>query len=130
MLELTSSAMRSNMVRTAYQTGVRVKGFVFQSVTGEIQQNLPLSGLAGEFLGIGIVNSPATALVSLSINNDVVLDRVPIQALEIDAASGNPRAFYELPRPLNGTDTITLSVVDTAPHSIKVAVWYRGRKLD
>jgi len=96
----------------------------------EVQQNLPLSGLAGEILGIGIVNAPATAVVSLSINNDLILDKVPAQAVEIDAASGNPRAFYEIPRPLNGQDTITLSVVDTAPNLIQTVIWYRGRKID
>lgn len=130
MLELTNSAMRANQVRTAYQKGVRVKGFTLLTVNGQIDENLPLSGLAGEILGLGIVNAPATTSVSLSINNDLILDRVPAQAVEIDPASGNPRAFYELPRPLSGTDTITLTAVDTAPNTLQVVIWYRGRKLD
>jgi hypothetical protein len=107
-----------------YRQGLRVKGFNFTTAIGTITQELSLSGLAKSFEGIFITNANAATIVTLIVNNDVVIDSQSATQLGL-VTSGFP-AFVPFPRRLTGQDTIQLRVVDTAARAINVAIYYRN----
>lgn len=107
-----------------YRQGLRVKGFNFTTAIGTITQDLALSGLAKSFEGIIITNANAATIVTLIVNNDVVIDSQSATQLG-NITTGFP-AFIPFPRRLTGQDTIQLRVVDTAARAINVSVYYRN----
>ena len=125
----------------SYRQGIRNKGFQVTVPTTGASQTLSLSGLAKAFEGIifsattsaapsTIIN--ATQLrVTLTINNDVVIDDVVAHDLGASAAAGITTGFpnfIPFPRALTGQDTILLRVTNSSGASqlLNVAVYYKN----
>jgi len=125
----------------SYRQGIRNKGFQITVPTTGASQTLSLSGLAKAFEGI-ILSSTTTAapavlvnatqlLVTLTINNDVVVDSVTANTLgatiNTGITSGFP-AFIPFPRALTGQDTIILRVTNSSGASqlLNATVYYKN----
>ena len=132
--------MASNM-NISYRQGIRNKGFQVTVPTTGATQTLSLSGLAKAFEGI-ILSSTTSAVpgtivnatqlrVTLTINNDVVIDDVVAQALGASISSGVTTgfpAFIPFPRALTGQDTILLRVTNSSGASqlLNATVYYKN----
>jgi len=125
----------------SYRQGIRNKGFQITVPTTGATQTLSLSGLAKAFEGI-ILSATTTAapavlinatqlLVTLTINNDVVVDSVTANTLgatiNTGITSGFP-AFIPFPRALTGQDTIILRVTNSSGVSqlLNATVYYKN----
>jgi len=131
--------MATNM-DISYRQGIRSKGFAITAATGVTQQTLSLSGLAKSFEGLLLssaftatpqtVINPAQLRITLTINNDVVIDDDIALHYATPAAggfSGGFPYFIPIPRRLTGQDTIQLRLVNAAAsQSVNVTVWYRN----
>jgi hypothetical protein len=125
----------------SYRQGIRSKGFqVSVPVTGA-NQTLSLSGLAKSFEGIifssaaagapGTIIDPAQLRITLTINNDVVIDDDVAFHYALTATGGFAGGFpyfIPFPRRLTGQDTILLRVVNSSGGTqlLNVTVYYRN----
>lgn len=128
------------MNQISYRQGIRSKGFQLTVPTTGAQQTLSLSGLAKSFEGIllssttgaapGTHVDPLQLRISLTINNDVVIDDdvADMYATSTGGFTGGWPYFIPIPRALTGQDTITLRVTNSAGASqiLNVTVWYRN----
>jgi len=128
-----------NMI--SYRQGIRNKGFQVTVPTTGATQTLSLSGLAKAFEGI-IFSSTTSAApetlvnalqlrVTLTINNDVVIDDVVAHELGASVAAGITSgfpAYIPFPRALTGQDTILLRVTNSSGASqlLNVTVYYKN----
>lgn len=116
----------SAQMRAEYITGVRAKGFGLTSVTGTTEEQLSLSGLGKQLLGIAFYAADGVAedlTLTLKVNNDVVLEKVPAASIERD--SSNPREYFQIYRPLTGQDSIFLQFTDgTGAQAFNVVLYY------
>ena len=124
----------------SYRQGIRSKGFAITCPTGTTQQTLSLSGLAKSFEGIlitsaftaapDVVINPKQLRVTLTINNDVVIDddvALHYASPATGGFSGGFPFFIPIPRRLTGQDTISLRIVNAAAsQNVDVTVWYRN----
>jgi hypothetical protein len=124
----------------SYRQGIRSKGFAITTPTGVTQQTLSLSGLAKSFEGILIssaftatpqtVINPKQLRVTLTINNDVVIDddvAVHYSSPATGGFSGGFPFFIPIPRRLTGQDTIQIRFTNSAAsQNVDVVVWYRN----
>ena len=132
--------MASNM-NISYRQGIRNKGFQITVPTTGATQTLSLSGLAKAFEGILLSSTtsaaPATLVnatqlrVTLTINNDVVIDDVIAHELGASTAGGVTTgfpAFVPFPRALTGQDTILLRVTNSSGASqlLNATVYYKN----
>jgi len=132
--------MASNM-NISYRQGIRNKGFQVTVPTTGATQTLSLSGLAKAFEGIRFSSTtsaaPATLInamqlrVTLTINNDVVIDDVVAHDLGASTGAGITSGFpnfIPFPRALTGQDTILLRVVNTSGASqiLNTVVYYKN----
>ena len=98
-------------VRTLIKKQRRTKGFVFSVPSGSSTFNLQLSGTARIMLGIAFLGANGANFANITscqfkVNNEII----------IEATSPNfftslltQNEYYDLPRPLSGTDEIILS---------------------
>lgn len=132
--------MASNM-NISYRQGIRNKGFQVTVPTTGATQTLSLSGLAKAFEGIVLSSTTSAApavlvnatqlLVTLTINNDVVIDSVVAANLGATTTSGVTTgfpAFIPFPRALTGQDTILLRVTNSSGASqlLNATVYYKN----
>lgn len=132
--------MASNM-NISYRQGIRNKGFQVTVPTTGATQTLSLSGLAKAFEGIRFSSTtsaaPATLInamqlrVTLTINNDVVIDDVVAHDLGASTGAGITSGFpnyIPFPRALTGQDTILLRVTNSSGASqlLNVTVYYKN----
>ena len=132
--------MASNM-NISYRQGIRNKGFQVTVPTTGASQTLSLSGLAKAFEGIRFSSTtsaaPATLInamqlrVTLTINNDVVIDDVCAHDLGASTGAGITTGFpnfIPFPRALTGQDTILLRVTNSSGASqlLNVVVFYKN----
>ena len=132
--------MASNM-NISYRQGIRNKGFQVTVPTTGATQTLSLSGLAKAFEGLILSSTtsaaPATLVnalqlrVTLTINNDVVIDDVVAHELGASVAAGITSgfpAFIPFPRALTGQDTILLRVTNSSGASqlLNATVYYNN----
>lgn len=132
--------MASNM-NISYRQGIRNKGFQVTVPTTGASQTLSLSGLAKAFEGIRFSSTtsaaPATLInamqlrVTLTINNDVVIDDVCAHDLGASTGAGVTTGFpnfIPFPRALTGQDTILLRVTNSSGASqlLNVVVYYKN----
>jgi hypothetical protein len=132
--------MATNM-NISYRQGIRNKGFQVTVPTTGATQTLSLSGLAKAFEGIILSSTtsaaPATLVnalqlrVTLTINNDVVIDDVVAHELGASVAAGITSgfpAFIPFPRALTGQDTILLRVTNSSGASqlLNATVYYKN----
>jgi hypothetical protein len=124
-----------------YRQGIRNKGFQVTVPTTGASQTLSLSGLAKAFEGIKLSSTtsaaPATLInamqlrVTLTINNDVVIDDVCAHDLGASTGAGITSGFpnyIPFPRALTGQDTILLRVTNSSGASqiLNVVVFYKN----
>jgi len=125
----------------SYRQGIRNKGFQVTVPTTGATQTLSLSGLAKAFEGIVLSSTTSAApavlvnatqlLVTLTINNDVVIDSVVAANLGATTTSGVTTgfpAFIPFPRALTGQDTILLRVTNSSGASqlLNATVYYKN----
>jgi len=98
-------------VRTLIKKQRRTKGFTFSIPSGQSTFNLQLSGTARILLGLAFIGASGSVFANITscqfkVNNEIIVE------------STNPNFFtslfttneyYDLPRPLSGTDEIILS---------------------
>jgi len=131
--------MSVNMI--SYRQGIRNKGFQTTVPTTGATQTLSLSGLAKAFEGIRFSSTtsaaPATLInamqlrITLTINNDVVIDDVCAHELGASTGAGITTGFpnfIPFPRALTGQDTILLRVTNTSGASqiLNTVVYYKN----
>jgi hypothetical protein len=132
--------MATNM-NISYRQGIRNKGFQVTVPTTGATATLSLSGLAKAFEGI-ILSSTTSAApavlvnavqlrVTLTINNDVVIDDVIAHELGASTGTGISTgfpAFIPFPRALTGQDTILLRVTNSSGVSqlLNATVYYKN----
>jgi len=124
-----------------YRQGIRNKGFQVTVPTTGAAQTLSLSGLAKAFEGIKFSSTtsaaPGTAVnamqlrITLTINNDVVIDDVCAYDLGAAATAGVTSGFphfIPFPRALTGQDTILLRVTNSSGASqiLNAVVFYKN----
>jgi hypothetical protein len=132
--------MASN-INISYRQGIRNKGFQVTVPTTGATQTLSLSGLAKSFEGIKLSATtsaaPATIIsamqlrVTLTINNDVVIDDVCAHDLGASTGAGITSGFpnyIPFPRALTGQDTILLRVTNSSGASqiLNATVYYKN----
>jgi hypothetical protein len=120
-------------VRDLIKKQRRVKGYNLTVPTGTTSFNLQLSGTARILLGIEL-GSFITAsdsyirgfqrvtLCSFKVNNEIILDTVHPNFI---TNYGNDNEMMQLPRPLSGTDEITIEFTNPGAAEVaNVAIYY------
>lgn len=115
-------------VRALIKRQKRLKGYSFTAPVGSASFNLDLSGTARILLGIAIYATPDPELVArfgstsccinfqqitslqFKVNNEIVIDQLNPNFLSFGL---NNNEYYYIPRPLSGTDQITLTFTNT-----------------
>ncbi len=97
----------------------RLKGYSLTVPTGASSFNLDLSGTARILLGIALINDQGDAFTEISslqfqVNNEIVIDQVSPNFLTLFF---NNNEYYYIPRPLSGTDELTLKFQNTGLNS-------------
>lgn len=120
-------------VRDLIKKQRRVKGYTFSVPNGQSQQNLNLSGTARILLGIQLLPvAPGTdtyiqgfqniSQISFKVNNEIILESLHPNFLTNYA---NDNEYMDLPRPLSGTDEITISFTNSGVTEVcAIAVYY------
>lgn len=120
-------------VRDLIKKQRRVKGYTFSVPNGQSQQNLQLSGTARILLGIQLLPvSPGTdtyiqgfqriSQIGFKVNNEIILESLHPNFITNYA---NDEEYMDLPRPLSGTDEITISFTNSGATEIcAIAVYY------
>ncbi len=126
-------------VRSLIKRQKRLKGYSFNVPQGTSSFNLDLSGTARILLGIAIFGKiasreidfgskcciPFTQIESLQfqVNNEIVIDQLDPNFLSFGF---NNNEYYYIPRPLSGTDELTLKFTNTGTEVeiCKVVLYY------
>jgi hypothetical protein len=122
-----------DQVRDYIKQQRRVKGYVFNVTSGQTQQNLQLSGTARHLLGILLIPiQPGTdnfirgfqriTEIGFKVNNEIILETLNPTFLTNFA---NDNEYISIPRPLSGTDQITISFNNPgATETCAIALYY------
>ena len=125
--------MSIEQIRTLIKKQNRIKGYNFSVVTGTTNFNLQLSGTARILLGLALVPRTLTASignegftqitgVTLKVNNEIVIENLDPNFL---TNFFNNDEYYYLPRPLSGTDEITITFTNPgATEQASLAIYY------
>lgn len=125
--------MSIEQIRTLIKKQNRIKGYNFSVVTGTNNFNLQLSGTARILLGLALVPRTLTAPigtdgftqitgVTLKVNNEIVIENLDPNFLSNFFQNDE---YYYLPRPLSGTDEITLTFTNPgATEQASLAIYY------
>lgn len=120
-------------VRDLIKKQRRVKGFTFSVPNGQSQQNLQISGTARILLGIQLLPvAPGTdtyiqgfqtiSNVSFKVNNEIIIESLHPNFV---TNYSNDEEFMPIPRPLSGTDEITISFTNSGATEIcAIAIYY------
>jgi hypothetical protein len=120
-------------VRDLIKKQRRLKGYTFNVPNGQSQQNLQLSGSARVLLGIQLIpiaHGTDTFIqgfqniseVSFKVNNEIIIESLSPQFL---TNYSNDEEYCDIPRPLSGTDQITISFTNSgATEKCAIAVYY------
>ncbi len=125
-------------VRALIKRQKRIKGFSFTQPVGSSSFNIDLSGTARILLGLAVYGTgvseevarpscclPFTQISSLQfkVNNEIVIDQLDPNFISFAL---NNNEYYYLPRPLSGTDEITLTFTNTGTvaETCKVVIYY------
>ena len=120
-------------IRTLIKKQNRIKGFNFSVATGTQSFNLQLSGNARIMLGLSLIpREVGTAVatrgfqhitgVTFKVNNEIIIENLDPNFL---GNFFNTDEYYYLPRPLSGTDEITISFTNpTATELVSLAIYF------
>jgi hypothetical protein len=120
-------------VRDLIKKQRRVKGFQFSVPNGQSQQNLQISGTARILLGIQLLPvNPGTdtfiqgfqriSNISFKVNNEIIIESLNPTFV---TNYSNDDEFMPIPRPLSGTDQITINFTNSGATEIcAIAIYY------
>jgi hypothetical protein len=120
-------------VRDLIKKQRRVKGFQFSVPNGQSQQNLQISGTARILLGIQLlpVNAGTDTFIqgfqrisniSFKVNNEIIIESLNPTFV---TNYSNDEEFMPIPRPLSGTDQITINFTNSGATEIcAIAIYY------
>jgi hypothetical protein len=125
-------------VRSLIKRQKRLKGYSFNVPQGASSFNLDLSGTARILLGIAVFGKvtdreagigtcciPFTQIETMQfqVNNEIVIDQLDPNFLSFGF---NNNEYYYIPRPLSGTDELTLKFnnTGTVTEICKVVLYY------
>jgi hypothetical protein len=120
-------------VRDLIKKQRRVKGFTFSVPNGQSQQNLQISGTARILLGIQLLPVAAgtdtyiqgfqrISNVSFKVNNEIIIESLHPNFV---TNYSNDEEFMPIPRPLSGTDEITISFTNSGITEVcAIAIYY------
>jgi hypothetical protein len=120
-------------IRTLIKKQNRIKGFNFSVATGTQSFNLQLSGNARIMLGLSLipreVGTPVATRgfqhvtgVTFKVNNEIIIENLDPNFL---GNFFNTDEYYYLPRPLSGTDEITISFTNPgATELVSLAIYF------
>lgn len=129
----TGKMQTVEQVRDLIKKQRRVKGYQLAIPTGTTSFNLQISGTARVLLGIELGSFIAgsdsyvrgfqrVTSFSFKVNNEIIVDQ-----LQPNFATnyGNDSEFLEIPRPLSGTDEITIEFTNPgAVETASLAIYY------
>ncbi len=131
---LQTGKMKSvDEVRDLIKKQRRVKGFSFNVPNGQSQQNLQISGTARILLGIQLIPVAAgtdtyiqgfqrISNVSFKVNNEIIIESLHPNFV---TNYSNDDEFMPIPRPLSGTDEITISFTNSGvTETCAIAIYY------
>ena len=125
--------MTIEQIRTLIKKQNRIKGYNFSVATGTTNYNLQLSGTARIMLGLSLIpREPGTTVatrgfqhitgVTFKVNNEIIIENLDPNFL---GNFFNTDEYYYLPRPLSGTDEITISYTNPgATENVSLAIYY------
>ena len=98
-------------VRTLIKKQRRTKGFTFSVPSGQSTFNLSLSGTARILLGLAFLGSGGATFANITscqfkVNNEIIVEST---SPNFFTSLLTENEYYDLPRPLSGTDEIILS---------------------
>jgi hypothetical protein len=104
-------------IRTLIKKQQRVKGYAYSVATGTNDFNIQLSGNARIFLGIALIPRISSGSnygqgfnhitsMSFKINNEIIIETIDPNFMTYLLTNDE---YYYLPRPLSGTDQITIT---------------------
>lgn len=120
-------------VRDLIKKQRRIKGYSLTIPTGTTSFNLQLSGTARILLGIELASFitatdsyirgfQRVTLCSFKVNNEIIIESTHPNFL---TNYGNDNEMMQLPRPLSGTDEITIEFTNpSATEVASVAIYY------
>lgn len=120
-------------IRTLIKKQNRIKGYAWSVGTGTNSFNIQLSGTARILLGLVLIPREINTQVairgfqhitgvSLSINNELVIESLDPNFL---GNFFNTDEYYYLPRPLSGTDQITITFTNPgATELVSMGIYY------
>ncbi len=120
-------------VRDLIKKQRRVKGYSFNVPNGQSQQNLQISGTARILLGIQLLPvAPGTDTyiqgfqritnISFKVNNEIILESIHPNFVTNYA---NDEEFMPIPRPLSGSDEVTISFTNSGvTETCAIAIYY------
>jgi len=131
---LQTGKMKSvDEVRDLIKKQRRVKGFQFSVPNGQSQQNLQISGTARILLGIQLLPvNPGTdtfiqgfqsiSNISFKVNNEIIIESLNPTFV---TNYSNDEEFMPIPRPLSGTDQITINFTNSGGTEVcAIAIYY------
>jgi hypothetical protein len=122
-----------DQVRDLIKKQRRVKGYSFNVPNGQSQQNLQISGTARILLGIQLIPvAPGTDTyiqgfqritnISFKVNNEIILESIHPNFVTNYA---NDEEFMPIPRPLSGSDEVTISFTNSGvTETCAIAIYY------
>lgn len=125
--------MTIDQIRSLVKKQNRIKGYNFTAATGTTSFNLQLSGTARILLGLSLIPRLAgttvatTGFQSISgvtfkVNNEIIIENLDPNFL---GNFFNTDEYYYLPRPLSGTDEISIQFTNpAAAEVVSLAIYY------
>lgn len=121
-----------DQIRTIVKKQNRIKGYAYSVTTGTTNFNIQLSGTARILMGLCLVpRNPGNPIategfqritsVTLKVNNEIVIETVDPNFL---TNFFNTDEYYYLPRPLSGTDEITITFTNPGATELANLVIY------
>jgi hypothetical protein len=129
----TGKMQTVDQVRDLIKKQRRVKGYSFNVPNGQSQQNLQISGTARILLGIQLIPvAPGTDTyiqgfqritnISFKVNNEIILESIHPNFVTNYA---NDEEFMPIPRPLSGSDEVTISFTNSGvTETCAIAIYY------
>ena len=113
-------------VRTLIKKQRRTKGFVFSVTSGSSTFNLQLSGTARILLGIAFLGTSGANFTNITscqfkVNNEIIIEST---SPNFFTSLLTQNEYYDIPRPLSGTDEITLQFTNPLATEVCNVLFY------
>jgi hypothetical protein len=124
-------------IRSIIKRQKRLRGYQFICPVGSSEFNLNLSGTARILLGIAFIGLPQeqgatydsfgnfvqVTQCQFTVNNEIVIDQLDPNFL---TSYINNNEYYYIPRPLSGTDQLTMKFINTGSkaETVNMVLYY------